>query len=198
MKIEVPRSLREWVAREPKLGNPSLEKAVHETGDRDLRLLLEWSKAVNRAVEEIVHNVPPFSCVRPCLEQMTGRADVLVVSATPHDALRREWDEHDLAKYVVAICGQEAGTKKECLQAARNYPPCHTLMVGDAPGDHKAAVANGALFFPVNPGAEEESWRRLSEEGLARFFAGTFAGKYQEELLAEFDSYLPEEPPWKR
>ena len=55
-----------------------------------------------------------------------------------------------------------------------------------------------ALFFPVNPGAEEASWKRLFEEGLDRFFAGTFAGKYQEELLAEFDRYLPAEPPWKK
>lgn len=165
VKIEVPRSVREWVAREPKPGNPSLEKAVQETGDRDLRHLLEWSKAVNRAVEEIVHDVPPFTCVRPCLEQMTGRADVFVVSATPHEALQREWDEHDLAGYVVAICGQETGTKKECLQAAQNYPPCHTLMVGDAPGDHKAAVANGALSSPSIPARRKRAgggcWTRV-------------------------------------
>jgi phosphoglycolate phosphatase-like HAD superfamily hydrolase len=198
VKIEVPRSVRDWVANEPKPGNPSLEKAVQASGDRDLRHLLEWSKAVNRAIEEIVHDVPPFTCVRPCLERMVAQADVLVVSATPHEALKREWDEHDLTKYVVAICGQEIGTKKECLQAARNYPPCHTLMVGDAPGDHKAAVANGALFFSVNPGAEEASWKRLLDEGLQRFLAGTFAGKYQDELLAEFDSFLPETPPWKK
>jgi len=198
VKIEVPRSVRDWVAREPKPGNPSLEKAVQATGDPDLKHLLEWSRAVNRAVEEIVHNVPPFPCVRDCLQRMVATADVLVVSATPHEALQREWDEHDLTKYVVAICGQEIGTKKECLQTARHYPPCHTLMIGDAPGDHRAAVANGALFFPINPGTEEASWKRLRDEGLDRFFAGTFAGKYQEELLADFDRYLPEQPPWKK
>ena len=67
-------------------------------------------------------------------------------------------------------------------------------MVGDAPGDHQAAVANGALFFPINPGAEEASWKRFYDEGMERFFAGTFAGEYQEALLAEFDRYLPERP----
>ena len=25
---------------------------------------------------------------------------------------------------------------------------------------------------------------------------GTFAGEYQQKLLDEFDSYLPEKPPW--
>ena len=197
VKIKIAESVRNWVATEPKPANPSLEKAVEKTGDADLKHLLEWSRAVNRAIEEIVHNVPPFPFVRPCLEKMVAQADVLVVSATPHEALQREWDEHDLTQYVVAICGQEVGTKKECLQSAKQYPPCHTLMIGDAPGDHKAAVANGALFFPINPGAEEASWKRLLDEGLYRFFEGTFAGKYQEGLLAEFDRYLPELPPWK-
>ena len=57
-------------------------------------------------------------------------------------------------------------------------------------------MANHALFFPINPGAEEASWQRFFEEGIDRFLAGTFAGEYQAELLAEFDRYLPERPPW--
>ena len=69
-------------------------------------------------------------------------------------------------------------------------------MIGDAPGDYKAAVANQALFFPVNPGAEEASWRLMHEEGIDRFLAGKFDGAYQQKLLEEFDSYLPEKPPW--
>jgi phosphoglycolate phosphatase-like HAD superfamily hydrolase len=121
---------------------------------------------------------------------------LLVVSATPNEALRREWEEHDLAKYVLAICGQETASKKESLANAKKYPPRHTLMIGDAPGDYNAAVANDALFFPINPGAEEASWRRLFEEGIGRFFGGTFAGEYQDKLLAEFEAYLPDQPPW--
>ncbi len=120
----------------------------------------------------------------------------MVVSATPQEALEREWAEHDLSQYVVAICGQELGAKKDFLRMASSYPESHTLLIGDAPGDYQAAEPNGALFFPVNPGAEEASWKRLYEEGIGRFLSGTFAGQYQESLLAEFDSYLPEKPPW--
>ena len=69
-------------------------------------------------------------------------------------------------------------------------------MIGDAPGDFNAARANSALFFPINPGAEEASWKRLFDEGIERFFGGTFAGTYQQELLDEFERYLPENPPW--
>ena len=97
---------------------------------------------------------------------------------------------------MLAICGQEIGSKKESLAAAKQYPPNHTLMIGDAPGDYKAAVANNCLFFPINPGREEASWRRLFDEGIDRFFDGTFAGAYQQQLLDEFDTFLPERPPW--
>ena len=143
----------------------------------------------------MVRGVPPFPFVRESLEKLGGRADVLVVSATPQEALQREWDEHDLSRYVVAICGQEIGTKKECLGVAAKYPPGHVLMIGDAPGDYKAAAANQALFFPINPGAEEASWKRF----LRRRHRPLPCGHVCRRLPAgncstEFDSFLPERP----
>ncbi|MGA2034232.1 MAG: HAD family hydrolase [Thermoguttaceae bacterium] len=196
VKIDIPAALREWIKRETKLGNPALEKAVQATADPDLRRTLEWSRAVNLAIEKMVRGVPPFPFVRESLQRLHSRADILVVSATPGEALQREWAEHDLTQYVRAICGQEIGTKAECLRVAAQYPPCHALMVGDAPGDYQAAVANGALFFPINPGVEEVSWQRFCEEGIERFLSGSFAGAYQQSLLEEFDRYLPDRPPW--
>ena len=196
VRITVPQSLRDWIARETKLGNPALAEAAAKTGDADLKHILAWSKAVNEAIADMVRGVPPFPFVRESLQRLAGRADCMVVSATPQEALQREWEEHDLAQYVAAICGQEVGTKKDHLQVAAKYPAGHALMVGDAAGDYQAAVANQALFFPVNPGAEEASWRRFYEEGIERFLSGNFNGQYQRELLDEFDNYLPEKPPW--
>ncbi|MBS0208314.1 MAG: HAD hydrolase-like protein [Planctomycetes bacterium] len=196
VKITLPPGLLQWLKTETKLGNPALKKAVESSGDPDLKQALKWSEAVNQMVEDVVRNVPPFPFVRQSLEKLAGKADCLVVSATPNDALNREWEEHDLRKFVAAICGQEVGTKKEVLGLAKKYKPDHTLMIGDAPGDHQAAVANKALFFPINPGAEEASWKRFFDEGVDRFLKGTFAGEYQAKLLAEFDKYLPATPPW--
>jgi phosphoglycolate phosphatase-like HAD superfamily hydrolase len=196
IQVEIPQSLLDWMKREKTLGNPTLEKEVRQTSDPDLKRTLDWSKAVNESIEKMVRGVPPFPYVRKSLERLSTEADVLVVSATPNEALQREWAEHDLAKYTAAICGQELGTKKELLQVSSKYPPNHTLMIGDAPGDHQAAVANRALFFPINPGAEEASWQRFYEEGIDRFLAGTFAGEYQASLLAEFERCLPTNPPW--
>jgi phosphoglycolate phosphatase-like HAD superfamily hydrolase len=196
VKVEVPQSLRDWIGRETKLGNPTLEKEVAAHGDPGLRQSLVWSKAVNKSIEEMVRGVPPFPFVRESLIKLRDHADILVVSATPHEALKREWEEHDLAQFAAAICGQEIGTKKESLAQAAKYPADHTLMIGDAPGDYQAAVANKALYFPINPGAEEASWKRFYEEGIEKFLGGTFAGKYQDDLLAEFERYLPSQPPW--
>jgi phosphoglycolate phosphatase-like HAD superfamily hydrolase len=198
VSIRIPPSLVSWVKRETKLANPALAAAVKTSGDADLGQALAWSMDVNETIEKVVHGVPPFPFVRECLEKLLPAADLFVVSATPNEALEREWQEHDLAKFVAAICGQESGTKKESLANAKKYPPGHTLMIGDAPGDYQAAVANDALFYPINPGAEDVSWRGLFEEGIDRFLAGTFAGDYQKRLLAEFDTYLPETPPWNR
>ncbi|MEE8450393.1 MAG: HAD family hydrolase [Thermoguttaceae bacterium] len=195
IKIDIPQSLLDWIDRETKLGNPALEKVVAETGDPGLKQTLDWSEAINRTVGHIVRGVPPFPFVRESIRKLDEKADILVVSATPQEALTREWEEHDLVDHVVAICGQEIGTKKESLAAATKYPADHTLMIGDAPGDYNAAVANDALFFPINPGAEEASWNDFHDEGIERFLSGTFAGEYQAKLLAEFDEYLPEKPP---
>jgi phosphoglycolate phosphatase-like HAD superfamily hydrolase len=196
IQARIPDSLLDWMKRETKLANPALEKEVQRTGDPDLQRALEWSQAVNESIARMVRGVPPFPLVRECLERLSRQADILVVSTSSHEALQREWEEHDLAKYTVAICGQEQGTKHESLQLATKYPANHALMIGDAPGDQQAAVANKALFFPINPGAEEASWRRFHEEGIDRFLAGMFAGEYQTELLDEFDRFLPATPPW--
>ncbi len=198
VEIRIPQGLVSWMKRETKLGNPALEAEVAATGDPDLKQALAWSQAVNETVGQVVSNVPPFPFVRECLEKLKPGADLFVVSATPNEALTREWEEHDLAKYVQAICGQETGSKKESLANAKKYPPDHTLMIGDAPGDYKAAQANDALFYPINPGHEEASWRRLYENGIGRFLSGRFAGAYQQELMEEFDTYLPQLPPWKK
>ena len=196
-KVPSYPALDEWIARETKLGNATLATEV-ERGNNGLAQVKVWSDAVNAQIAEIVHGVPPFPLVRDCLSQALGQADLMVISQTPCDALEREWAEHDLARFVQAIAGQEMGTKTEHLQFATTgkYPADKVLMIGDAPGDHKAAKANGVLFYPILPGREEASWKRLHSEALGRFFDGTYAGDYEASLFAEFDASLPEHPSW--
>ncbi len=197
--VNVPSypALDEWMERETKLGNATLAAEV-EGGNEGLAHIKVWSDGVNEQVADIVHGVPPFPLLRQTLEKALGQADMMVISQTPCDALEREWAEHDISKFVEIIAGQEMGTKTEHLKfaAVDNYAAEKILMIGDAPGDHKAAKTNGVLFFPILPGREEDSWERLHGEALDRFFAGTYAGEYEEELFAEFDGCLPENPSW--
>ena len=200
VELKSTESLGRFIDSGKPLGNPSLKEEVERTGDPELVLALEWSENVNRDISRMVHGVAPFSGVRDCLEKLADRADLMVVSATPVAALTAEWEEHDLARYTRLIAGQEVGSKASTLKAAATagYEDGRILMVGDAPGDLKAARANGTLFFPVVPGEEEESWARLRDEGLDRFLAGTFAGEYEDDLVNTFLSKLPSTPPWKK
>ncbi|HEY0708858.1 MAG TPA: HAD family hydrolase, partial [Polyangia bacterium] len=137
--------------------------------------------------------------VEPCLQKLRERADIMVVSATPQEALAREWAEHGIEKYVALIAGQEMGSKTEhlTLAAKGKYAGENILMVGDAPGDFKAARDVGALFYPINPGDEEASWERFFEEGIPKFFSKQYAGAYEAKLITDFDRLLPKDPPWK-
>jgi phosphoglycolate phosphatase-like HAD superfamily hydrolase len=201
-KVSMPdiAGLEEWIARETKLGNATLNKEV-AGGNKRLEHIKVWSDAVNAAVEDIVHGVPPFPLVRECLDRMIAKADLAVVSGTPGEALTREWEEHGMSHYPEIIAGQELGKKTDHLRVmtggGKRYAPENMLMIGDAPGDYKAARAIGLLFYPINPGHEEDSWQRLHDEALDRFFAGTYKGDYEAARVAEFDKLLPSTPPWK-
>lgn len=203
MGVVVPELsyLREWSETETKLGNPALQAAIdNATGERydELSQVMTWSLGVNESVAEIVYNLPPFPGVRETLERLQGKADVIVVSATPDEALIREWAEHEIDNYVAVIAGQEMGTKTEHLTITTKdrYSENHVLMLGDSPGDLKAARDVGALFFPVNPGAEDASWQLLLDEAMEKFFNGQYAGAYETVLIDKFQELLPETPPW--
>jgi len=197
--IPAAEKVRAFIASGQPLSDAGLSAYMTENADAELERALAWSKAVNRTIAEMVHGVPPFPFVRESLEALQGKADMVVVSATPTEALGREWQEHDIARLVRLIAGQEMGTKEQILKLAAHgrYAADHILMIGDAPGDLKAARSIGALFFPITPGEEERSWELFYRQGMPRFLEGSYAGEYEQGLIAAFERHLPEVPPWK-
>jgi len=193
--------IREFIANDgfPK-SNDGLKSYMAQHQDPELDTAWEWTTAVNNTIADLVHGVSPYPFVRESLKYLADKADMIVVSATPMEALTREWKEHDVARYVRVIAGQEMGKKALHLNLAAKgkYGPDHVLMIGDAPGDMNAARQNDALFYPINPGHEEESWQRFYEEGMHKFLSSEYAGEYEAGLIAEFEALLPEIPPWKR
>ncbi len=199
IKVSDLPDLNSWLKEESKLGNPTLELKVKSSKSKELEKILVWSKEVNVRIAEMVYGIPPFPNVRNLLQKALGKADMIVVSQTPLEALKREWEENKMEHFISLIAGQEHGTKTEHIKFAtegKGYSPDKILMVGDAPGDLKAAKANDALFYPIVPGKEEESWKNFAEEGIDRFFKGTFKGEYQKKLMDDFDKSLPEKPSW--
>lgn len=184
------------------LSNDGLRKAITEAANprqrAELQVALDWSLKVNQAVADIVKNVPPFNYVRQNMEKIIQKADVMVCSATPTEALEREWAEHNLAKYVNIIAGQEAGSKAEHLEIISNgkYANDKIIMLGDAIGDMQAAHDNHILFYPINPGNEAVSWKKFHDEAFDTFIGSQYSGSYEAYFIKEFEACLPENPSW--
>jgi phosphoglycolate phosphatase-like HAD superfamily hydrolase len=189
------RALRRFVGSGAALSNAALAAAAES--DPALADVLAWSEAVNAAIAATVRDVRVFPWARESLALMRERSDVICVSQTPAEALLREWKEQGLDVFVRLIAGQELGTKADqlVLAARGKYAAGRLLMIGDAIGDYEAARAAGALFYPVEPGREEASWRRFHAEAYERFLAGRYAGPYENALVASFLRLLPETPP---
>ncbi len=192
-------SLKEWVNIENKLGNASLCKYFESHYNPDLEKVVRWTEALNKDITEWLRDIPPFTHAVTAIKEMSVFADLIIVSQTPLEALDREWEEHNLKKYLKFIAGQEHGTKTEhiALAAKGKYPGNKILMIGDAKGDLDAAKSNGVLFYPVIPGKEDKSWERFLNEGIEKIVIGTYTGTYEESLIKEFRKSLPETPPWK-
>ena len=192
------RSLKQWVGAETKLGNANLRIYFGSNYDADLEKVVKWTEAVNKDISESLRNIHPFHQAKLSLEKISSFADLVIVSQTPLDALEREWEEHDLKKYITAIAGQEHGTKMEhiAFAAGNKYLKDKVLMIGDAKGDLDAAEHNGILFYPILPGKENQSWEQFLNEGFDKFLKGMYAGRYEDELKKAFEEALPVNPPW--
>jgi len=187
--------LRRWVETAPILNNDAVSRL---TDDPVMARTLAWSLDMNRRVAKMVHDIPPFPFVRESLMRLNDVADIVIVSATPREALLHEWREHGLDRYVTMLGAQEDGSKKEIIAYAKGaYAPEKSIMLGDAPGDLDAATRNGILFYPVRPNDELRSWKEFYADGIGEFLGGTYAGKSMARQIVRFERCLPDTPPWK-
>lgn len=188
---------RNWVNTAPVLNNDAV-KVLADAGDEQFQRVLKWSLDANKRVAELVKGIPPFPFVRESLEKLSEFADIVIVSATPREALIKEWTSNDIAKYVALLGAQEDGTKKEIIASVKdNYKADHCLMIGDAPGDYKAAQANGILFYPIRPLDEIESWKEFYNDVITKFKNLCYQGEVFNSYYERFEKCLPENPSWK-
>lgn len=181
--------LEKWVRTTPELSNVALQRAIGENDSICLRKALAWSEAVNKAVEALPDDeIKPFPGVREALAKAHGSADVAVVSSANREAVLDEWEKYHLLEHTDVVMTQDAGSKAFCIGSLleQGYEPDHVLMCGDAVGDLEAAEKNGVYFYPVLVRHEDNSWEEFVTDALPHLLAGTYRGRYQQELIEKF------------
>ncbi len=180
--------LKEWLSIER---DHTLESLIrYHTGtteDNALPTVITWSKAVDHDIQ--THRFTRiFPKAREVLESLHARADVAVVSYTPHYLLKKQWEEAGLQNLPDSLQGQDGNGKiPNLVSIARRYrDQRHRLYVGDSIVDLEAARIAGMHFFPIIPGQEERYWQELSTKGLPRFFTGRYDGLYEDQLVMRF------------
>ncbi len=185
-------SFKNYVEKSSNYSNSTLKEYMRENPNAFLDKVLEWSTLGDKLFFEAANGMPPFKGVKEALAEVCKIADIVVVSSASAKGLIEDWTAGCIAQYTYKIMGQENGTKKQQLKmaVADKYSEGCVLMIGDAIGDYEAAKSVNALFYPIMPGKEEESWKKFLEIGSKKFFEGNFAGEYQESLLDEFQNIL--------
>ena len=204
LDIDIPdlKILKQWIDKSEKLSNDSLTKFLSEVSNNEkseLETVIEWSKDVNRMVRDTVINLPPMQGALDAMNILKNQVDLVVISNTPLETLHREWSENKIDNNILYIGGQESGTKTQMLKAVADnkYSPEKILIIGDSPGDFKAAQNIDALFFPILPLEEEESWSEFNKAGYKHFVNNSYIGQYQNGQINKFQSKLNIAPPWK-
>ncbi len=193
--VEMPdiSSFKKWTETTSELSAPSLQREIEKTNDEQLKKALQWSKAVNHAIEtKLAGSDKPVEGAKDGLEAANNVANVAIVSSANGAAVLDEWTRHELSVHVDVMLGQEAGTKAYCIGEMKKfgYDNERVLMVGDAPGDLDAARKNEVLYYPILVGKEKFSWDRFKDEALGKFLDGSFTGEYQQQLIDEFNDNL--------
>ncbi len=164
--------------------------------------VLDWSQRSDDLYAQIMEREgnPAYPLVRETLAWAYRNAEIMVVSSSAREALMQDWGHEELLPLTTRVMGQDVGSKITQLKSAlpENFVPTRALMMGDAMGDLEAARAHNILFYPILPGAEPSSWKRFKNEAIERFFLGTYAGEYQQQLLDEFATVLQPDDPWPR
>ena len=123
------KPLKKWIEETPVLSAVAIDEYARKCPDCDPLLLqaAQWSREVDANIAHIVRNILPFPGVREAVLKLREFADVVVVSATPHDSLVRELTAVGIAPLMTAIAGQELGTKSQSIRKAMSHgyaQPC--------------------------------------------------------------------------
>lgn len=190
--IEDVDALVRWAEESDELSNASAAREAERTGSIALRKAVSWSEHVNRKIRELPEEEKkPFAGAKEAIAWAHTCADVAIVSSANLDAVLEEWEKHGLLADVDIVLAQNAGSKAVCIEKLLTfgYDREKVMMIGDAPGDRKAAQKNGVFYYPILVRKEKESWERM-KEAVEKLKEGSFDEAYQNMLSEEFERNL--------
>ena len=168
---------QDWVDTTKELSNESLIEQISKSNTECLEKALQWSENLNNKIKELSPQEKlPFENVKEVLEQVHQYADIAIVSSANYEAVMEEWSDHGLLAHIDLLLSQNIGSKSHCIHELlrKGYDTNHVIMIGDAPGDEKAADENHVLFYPILVKQEAKSWNEFSEHVFGKFLQQDF------------------------
>ena len=191
-RIPQVQDLKAWTREADELSDSALERMVQSSPSICLKKAFAWSEAVNREISRLPKaDMKPFPGVKEGITLIHQYADIAVVSSANPDAVADEWGRWGLLADVDILLAQNAGSKAYCIGKLLEYGYGNNcvMMVGDAPGDCKAAMINGVHFYPILVSHEYESWKNIMNS-VKRLVERAFTQEWQEQLTDEFEKNL--------
>lgn len=176
--IEALDQYLNWVEVTKELSNESLIEEISKNKAVCLEKALQWSDNLNKKINELLPQEKlPFEHVKEVLEKVHQYADIAIVSSANYEAIREEWLHNGLLDHIDLLLSQNIGSKSHCIHELleKGYDANHVIMIGDAPGDEKAADENKVLFYPILVKQEAKSWNEFSEHIFGKFLQLDFS-----------------------
>lgn len=167
----------DWINTTKELSNESLIEQISKSKTECLEKALQWSENLNNKIKELSPQEKlPFENVKEVLELIHQYADIAIVSSANYEAVMEEWTDHGLLAHIDLLLSQNIGSKSHCIHELlrKGYDTNHVIMIGDAPGDEKAADENHVLFYPILVKQEAKSWNEFSEHVFGKFLQQNF------------------------
>ncbi|MBF0775871.1 haloacid dehalogenase [Streptococcus azizii] len=180
--------LEAWVTTTPSLSNDSLKEALESSPSEDLQKALDWSLQVNQSIKDYKGEVRAFEGVREALAFLATKGKIFVVSSANKEAVLEEWQTQGLLEFVDDLYCQDRGKKEDVLSSLvkSGYERSQMLMIGDSPGDLKAAEQNGLSFYPILVGKEAASWQNLLQIYSRDWLSKEWTKALEAELIDQF------------
>jgi len=175
--IEALDSFLNWVEKTKELSNESLMEQISKNRTLCLEKALQWSDNLNKKIKDLLPQEKlPFEYVKEVLEKVHQYADIAIVSSANYEAVREEWSDNGLLDHIDLLLSQNIGSKSHCIHQllGKGYDTNQVIMIGDAPGDEKAAEENHVLFYPILVKQEAKSWNEFSEHVFGKFLQQDF------------------------